>query len=140
MDDDKEINLDKKFVDFINTHLSDLTVTTSDISVVHRTGRSHPTATSQDARSTARVQPIVVRFAKRDVRNQVLLKRKELKGKRISITEQLTNNRAQLLKRANELVNGNKVLGAWSHDGKILIKTPDNRITQIASIADLEKY
>jgi len=54
-------------------------------------------------------------------------KRKLLKGKRVLITEHLTQKKSQALKKANELVSANKLLSAWTHDGKVLAKTLNSR-------------
>jgi hypothetical protein len=68
------------------------------------------------------------------------MKRKAFKEKRIAITEQLTANHAQLLKKASELVMARRLQAAWSHDEKILIKLLDNRVVLISAVSDLVQY
>jgi hypothetical protein len=99
-------------------NMPSITLMDTDISTAHRIGKQLP---ADGSPGTVRTQPIVVRFTRRSTRNDVLAARKELKGKKIAVTEQLTPNRSQLLKKATELMNNEKVLGAWSHDGKILV-------------------
>jgi len=50
-----------------------------------------------------------------------------MKNNMKSLTEQLTVKKAQLLKKAGELVETKKINSTWAHDGKILAKTLANR-------------
>ena len=112
-----------------------VTIQLGDISIVHRVAR--PAASSS---SSTRPQPVVIKFTRRSVRNDVIHHRKELKGKNVFITEQLTPLRALVLKKANDLVSAGKLLSAWSQDGRVLIKARDNLIRQITSIRDLDQF
>ena len=105
-----ENNLAKHVVQLLSTNMG-ITVHESDISVAHRIGRATPnqrsieTPHSSDLSSGDHVrnpkqQPIIVQFANKMIRNQILKQRKSLKGKGMTITEQLTTRRASLLKNA----------------------------------------
>src|SRR3989442_172767 len=119
-----------------NTAMDRITdsIESSDISILHRISRPQSTSNS------SRPRPVVVKFTRKSMRNDVLHHRKELKGKNISITEQLTSPRSSALKKANDLVISGKLSAAWSQDGRILIKAHDNLMRQIASISDLAQY
>jgi len=132
-----EKDLGKKVADLINKSITNINITESEISVCHRIGRS---VQVPGAVGTTRHQPIVVRFTRRAVRNDILWQRKQLKGTRIFITEQLTPQRSLLLKRASELVASHKLDAAWSHDGRILVKTIPGRIQPIITECDFSQF
>src|SRR3989442_6432865 len=135
VDSNAEKHLDKTVLDILNSNITSVNIQPEDISILHRVAR--PSASSSSA---TRPQPVVIKFTSRTVRNDVIRHRKELKGKSISITEQLTPLRALILKKANELVTAGKLLSAWSQDGRVLIKARDNLIRQIISIRDLDQF
>jgi hypothetical protein len=82
----------------------------------------------------------VIQFANRKIRNATLSQRKNLKGKGITVTEQLTTRRAQLLRKSSDLVASHRLEGAWSHEGKVIIKTLSGRTTAIKNEQDLINY
>lgn len=124
----QETDLNSKMKDFLNQNLG-ITVADSDINTVHRLARNIGTNTGSN---TTKPPPILLQFTNRSIRTQVLAKRKLLKGKNVLITEHLTAKKSQLLKKASELVTQRKLLSAWSHDGKILGKTLENRTITIS--------
>ena len=70
-------------------------------------------------------RPIVIKFARYNIRNRVLKNKKKLKDTGVSITESLTQKRMQMLTKArNEFLFKN----VWTQDGKILVKSDDNNI------------
>jgi len=121
-------------VDVLNNNISGLKLTRTDISSAHRLAArgasGRPTALNT---RVSKPQPIIVRFMQRSVRNYIMGKCKELKGKRLSITEQLTPNRALLLKGANDLTQRHCLSSAWSHDGRILVKLNNWLISKVLS-------
>jgi hypothetical protein len=129
-----EDGLTDHVVDLLNKYLG-TTIQGGDLSAVHRIGRSTPTASSTHPKPL----PIIVQFVNRKSRNQVLSLRKNLKGKGFSITEQLTARKALLLKKAAEYVANNKVQAAWSHEGRVLVKSLTNRTIVIHSETELSK-
>ena len=123
----------------INKNFTNVQIASSDISTAHRNGKARvvEAATDQSPNHRMRPPPIVVRFTRRTTRNQILRNRKILKGKNLSITEQLTSYRANLLKKAHGLVADEKLESAWSHDGHVLIRTKQDRTLQVRSLSDL---
>lgn len=123
-------------IDMLNTNLQ-LSIAPSEISALHRLRRMN---SSHQASQSSKPASIVVQFSNRSIRNEVLLKRKLLKGQKISITEQLTVKRVNILNKANELVRTQKIASCWSHDGRILVKSRDDVVSHIISINDLNRY
>ena len=70
-------------------------------------------------------RPIIIKFARYNIRNRVFKNKKKLKDTGISITESLTQKRMQMLTKAK-----NKFLfkNVWTQDGKILVESDDNTI------------
>ena len=132
-----------------------VTVNDSDINIAHRIGR--PTSGGRNGAqggvttglsdgatnsSTGNVkhQPIIVQLNNRKLRDQILHHRRALKGKGFTITEQLTTRKAQLLKKCTDLIHDDRLEGAWSAEGKILIKTLNHRTLTVTSELDLAGY
>ena len=57
--------------------------------------------------------------------------------KGVYINEDLTRHRADLFRSARQLVKNKSLLSAWSFDGRIFVKLPDNTKRQIHSKEDL---
>ena len=72
-----------------------------------------------------RTRPIIVRFTNFKTRQAVFKNKKELKGKRVSISENLTKYRYDLLKKSQAKYGINKV---WTSEGRILTKINDKYI------------
>jgi TolA-binding protein len=128
-----EGNLIQHTVQLLNNHLG-TTLQEADINAAHRTGRTtnfntgpNETHAQTNMAVASRPQPIILQFVSKKLRHSTLSLQKHLKGKGISITEQLTVRKASLLKKCSELVSSKKLEGAWSHEGKILIKTLNHR-------------
>jgi len=137
-----EVGLSDHVVNLLNRHLG-TTVTEMDIQLVHRLGRLSTTASTLPGATTPsspRTPPIIVQFSSRRTRNLVLSRRRSLKGMGFSITEQLTVRRASLLKKCSDLVAAKKLDSAWSHDGKIFIKTLSNRTVSVSNDHDISAY
>jgi len=137
-----EQNLTGHVVDLLNTNLG-ISLQEQDLVTVHRLGRAATTSatSSQSATNTNHLKPspIILQFASRKQRNDVQIKRKFLKGKGFSLTEQLTQRKSLLLKKANQLVADRKIQSAWSHEGRILVKS-SNRTILITSEDDLTRF
>ena len=142
IDGSKEGDLTQVVVDTLNRNLGNVQINKEHISIAHRTSanRSTPNAAGHPGNQANRPPPIIVRFSHRETRNNLLLNRRLLKGKPVSISEQLTIRRAQLLRKAGELVSQKKLDSTWSHDGRILVKSTTNRIHVINSDTDLVQY
>ena len=73
-------------------------------------------------KSNGKARPIIVKFARYNVRRKVFYNKKKLKGKNISITESLTKFRMEKLQEARELYDRKNV---WTYDGRIMFKVND---------------
>jgi hypothetical protein len=115
-----------------------LNLSSTDITAAHRNG---PTGVRTNIGTMAtRPAPVLIQFMRRAKKNLLLSNRKHLKGTGVSVSEQLTAKRIKLLLDATELQKANKILGAWAHDGKILIKIADGSTKSIRSPTDLSPY
>ena len=93
----------------------DLEIFPGDIDRTHRIG----------APSNDKNRPIIVKFVRY---MDIFINEKRLKGKNISITENLTKIRMSALKEARNKFGDSSVLTA---DGKILYKDKDNTKTKV---------
>ena len=101
----------KKLNELLQEKLTDI-----DIDRSHRIGR---------LKKGKQSRPIIIKFARYNIRNRVFKNKKKLKDTGISITESLTQKRMQMLTKArNEFLFKN----VWTQDGKILVKSDDNTI------------
>ena len=108
--ENKEENTDQQAIDFINDSL-DIKINEIDIDRSHRIGRYD--------KAKKKARPIIVKFARYNVRGRVFREKRKLKGTGKSITESLTTKRTGQLNDAREKYGFNNV---WSYDGKILYK------------------
>ena len=117
---------------WINSKLGMPNICSTDI------GAAHPLFVGKLNGSDAAPLPtILVRFLRRDVRDSVISARKILKNSNVSISDDLTNLNAQLLKR---LQNDTRLLGAWSWKGEIIAKLSETKnvvVKPYQSIDDL---
>ena len=74
--------------------------------------------------SGSRPWPIIIKFTWYNVRHVIFRKKKILKGKSVSITENLTKKRITEMKVARETFGFKNV---WSEDGKILYTDANDR-------------
>ena len=123
--------------DVLNRFISGLNLTPNMISVTHRLAPAKPSNNSSGHNAPTKPPPVIVRFVHRSTRHNLLANRKELRGKSVVVTEHLTPFRAQLLKKASSLVSDHKILSAWSQDGKILVKTTQNRTVVVTNDREL---
>ena len=69
--------------------------------------------------SSSKPRPVIVKFAQYNTRQKVFKSKSKLKGKNISITENLTGYRMGVLNKAREKFGFKNV---WTYDGRILYK------------------
>ena len=79
--------------------------------------RSHRIGKQKD--DPNKVRPVIVKFTRYSDRNKIFRNKKQLKGKKMSITESLTELRMSKLKEARDEFGFSNV---WSTDGRILYK------------------
>ncbi len=90
---------------------------------------------------------MVVRFARRSVRNNILklCKAKEvyatLRQNHLSFSEHLTPRRQVLLKKAKALAAENRIVCCWVKDGSILIRSlQDYTVVKVNTDSDLTPH
>jgi len=83
-----------------------------------------------------RPRPIIVKFVRYAERNALLTDKMNLKGTRVTIREDLTKLRIDLLKSAASHYTNNAV---WTIDGVILIKVGSGRPFRVKTDRDLSK-
>ena len=116
--EEREENTGELALDIFNNKLG-LGVDLSELDRTHRLG-PRPVADDDDTNSQdeneCKIRPIIVKFLSYRVRSTVIKARRNLKGKKISITEALVKGIRDLLRKAQERVG---FRNAWSYDGKI---------------------
>jgi len=98
------------------------------IEVAHRTG------SVAKARANNSTRPIIVRFLSREDRDTVIRNRKVLKGKKISVAEDLTLPNLRLLKRLEE---HSGTMSSWSSNGKLFAKLKNGLIIKVDTTTDI---
>lgn len=88
---------------------------------------------------------IIVKLTSYRARESLLKNRKNLKTSELHgvfIYEDLTKKRSAILYQARQLVKlrNPKLMGAWSSDGKLLVKDLNGKVCKISSMEDLEAY
>src|SRR5215813_10937148 len=98
-----------------------------DLDRCHRTGRNS---------NSGRPRPIIVKFVSYRKRSAIFKEKSKLKGTNITIREDLTKHRLNLLQNAISLYGTKNV---WTYDGRIIIKTPDGTKHTVISDSDLNE-
>ena len=119
IDEQVNDNTDNIALQVINQELG-IELTVDGIQRSHRVGPKKETRNTRSSKPNPR--PIIVRFANWRKRNEVFRAKKMLKGKRISISENLTKNRYNLLKEAIDKYGRGNV---WTIDGRVTTKIND---------------
>ena len=99
-----------------------------EIARCHRFGPKHVGRVSKWAEAP---RPIIIRFKDENKKLEVYRNKRNLKGKRYVITENLTKIRLELYKRAMER-HGQK--NVWTSEGRILVKC-DGKVNEFRSSA-----
>lgn len=76
------------------------------------------------------------RARERLFKNRSKLKNSELNG--TFVNEDLTKTRSELLYQARQRVKSKLLLGAWSSDGRVLVKDSTGKISRVSSLMDLD--
>ena len=108
-------------------------LTPGDIDRSHRVGR--PGSKPQ--------RDIIVKFATYRARERLFINRKKLKDselKGIYLNEDMTRKRSKFMFEARKQVKAvnRKILGAWSSDGKILVKDLGEKVHRVTSESDFD--
>jgi hypothetical protein len=125
----------------INSLLPGVNLSPDLISAIHRLpSAAAGSSAGASQQSSRKPPPVLIRFTRKLTRVNIMANRRFLKGKSISISDHLTPVRASILRKATALVTSSKLTGAWSQDGRILVKTLSNRVLQINQEAELAQY
>lgn len=84
---------------------------------------------------------IIVKLSTYRARERLFKNRSKLKNSELNgtfINEDLTKPRSELLYQARLRVKSKLLLGAWSSDGRILVKGRDGKISRISSLVHLD--
>ena len=92
----------------------------SDIEIAHRTGRFSENSS----------RAIIVKLVSRKTKTEIIMKRTKLKGKGISISEDLTVENVRRLKKLNDL---DVCTQSWSHGGKLFCKNANDVKIEVLS-------
>jgi hypothetical protein len=111
-------------------------VTADDIEACHRVGPVGGAA-SQRGGKGARPRAIIVRLKDRGVRDNILVNRKKLKGKKISIAEDLTyeNNRMSTLAYKHSAT-----MSTWTKNGKVFAKLKTGKTVKIPYGCNVDSF
>lgn len=114
-------------INIIKQHLS-ITLKKDDLAAAHRL----------PSRRVGKPRPMIVRFTDRDTRGMVLKKRSGLKGKGVSISEDLSRRMMNLL---NRVKNNDTVVESWAANGKVFAKNSDKKVIRVryGEIIDFDK-
>ena len=102
-------------------------IETSAIETAHRTG---------GGKREGATRAVIVRFHSREVRDNILKMRRNLKGKPYAIAEDLTRKNVNLLKKAE---THSASLTAWSSRGRVLAKLKNGRVVPLDITTDMDR-
>jgi len=119
-------NCDQLILDIASNQLN-IDLELEDLDRCHRSGRKS---------NTGRPRPIIVKFVSYRKRSVVFKEKSRLKGTNITIREDLTKYRLNLLQKA---IGHYETKNVWTYDGRIIIKTPDGIKHTVVSENDLTK-
>ena len=125
-------NTDELALAIIN---NDIGLNNTNINEIQRSHRLGPKKNQRNLRSNKTSnRPIIVRFTNYSTRRMVFKAKRNLKGKNISLSENLTQSRYNLYLSAINKFGRGKV---WTNEGRITTKVNDRYVT-INSVKDLE--
>lgn len=111
------------------------TIQLSDIDRSHRVGNVN--------RARTRPRDIIIKLATYRARLDLYKRRTSLKQSGhagVFINEDLTRKRSNMLFHARRLLKAQRLKGAWSSDGTVLVKDNDNKVHRVASLSDLVPF
>ena len=112
--EEKDEDTTKTFINKLNEHLP-VKLVTKDVTRSHRLGRKI------DNKS----RPIIARFAIEEKKMEVFRSKRHLKGKGISLAENLTKSRVEIYKAAIA-AHGHK--NVWTWEGRVFLKVNEEKI------------
>ena len=122
-------NTTTKFVEALNEHLGDENkLVSADISKSHRLGKPRGQG--------AKPRPIIARFALETKKMDIFRAKRKLKGKGISLAENLTAFRTKLYQEACKSIDYRNV---WTWEGRIFARIGTEKI-HISNYTDIPNY
>ncbi|OWF43603.1 hypothetical protein KP79_PYT24893 [Mizuhopecten yessoensis] len=140
---------DKLILNVINKHVLQPVGQTVELHQIGRTHRVNRRVLYPTQNQLPMPRDIIVRFVSYRDRAVVFRNKKNLKlynssqknnRCRVFINEALTKQRAALFKKTRDLVKDHKILSCWTYDGRIMVKTLQENIVQVAHDNELEKF
>ena len=87
------------------------------------------------------IEPVIIRFTNSSAKRQVMSNRKELKGTKIYINEQLTKKTAELEKAVRRLRKDKKLCSTWTYNGRLFVKkTEHSTKKEIKHFEEIQDY
>ena len=127
-------NTDDLVVEIINKALEMRNFNFEDIQRSHRLGQTKNDNQRETRSRVSRPRPIIVRFVSYRSRKNIYKEKSKLKGKNVSISENLTRKRYLLYNDCIEKLGRGNV---WTSDGRITTKI-NNKYLTITNKSDLE--
>lgn len=127
-------NLLEAVPEFLNKELQiQPPIQSTDICRVHRTGRK-----TQDSRP----RPCIVKLISYQKRDIIYKRRSKLRhsSHTVYVNEDLTKRRSHMLWKARQAKKQKAILDTWTFDGKLFVKTLDNKIEIVNRMSQLEHY
>ena len=114
-------NLEEKFVRFVRENLQE-EIRPDEIEIIPRICPKKFNNGDQGSMS-ARTRPVIVKLLSNESKMKILLKRKQLKGKGVAISEDMADD---IAKRLKQLKKKRSIESAWFSNGKVKYKQYGN--------------
>ena len=98
--------------------------------------RSHRISPRSGQTDDNKPRPIIMKFTRHNVRQEIYANRSKLKGTKIYIHEDLTRRRQDLINKARQ---SQEVLKIWTNDGRIKALLKSNKKVNIKNEKDIER-
>ena len=130
VEEDPQENLEVKLINLAKEH-PQVDIKPEEVEIVHRVGAVRRRA---DASGNQKPRAIIAKFVSNKTKMKLLTKRRNLKGKRLAITEDMAPD---IAKRLKELKEKPSVESAWFVNGKIRYKLQgDTRVKELRDWGD----
>ncbi len=116
----------EKLVLRLFNHKLGVKLSASDVDITHRLGKL--------TRDSDR--PVIVKFSNRKAKISVITQRKNLKGSRVVITEDLTSANYRLLQQTRDLTC---VTQTWTREGRIYAKNDSGQVVEVKAATCLDE-
>ena len=121
----------------ICTDILGVPVSNTDLDRTHRLGQK-PTRNTRADDPKSKTRGIIVKFTSYQTRAKVYSNKKNLKGKRLFISESLTSSRLNLYTKLYK-DHANDVIATWTQDGRIYVIPKEGDRVMINKLSDIDK-